>query len=439
MTTDLDERITRALTARADALTVTRPPFDDVLAGTRTVPAPGGGRRRTVLLAAAAVALVLGAAAVVATGATDDGRVDLRPADEATTTTTPVLGLAYVPEGLPAEPREVTSPDGRATVLTYGSGDRVLEVAVVEATRSAELEDALDERSTAAIVAAYAAGGSVPAASDVPATPVGDQVLGAPAALPGRTGSVLADVRVLDDPLLLVLDAFPARGQRVAVGLVAFRAGAEVRIAGRGLGLDEATAVLDGLGGPGLAPRDRPAEEPVTAAPLPEGTSFLRPALTALPSGWGLSTISDLGGDPAQGVASASSGYGPAGAPPVDPDVSFPPGPVLDVTLSRSRPLPQRQEVLDAGGDDALKEVFGMDDLGTWVSGAEERVIDVGGSRLVATTGTVDETTVASAGGTHEMTWVIGQLGPDLRIEVLAEGLTEDQLITAIRSLVLVR
>jgi hypothetical protein len=253
-----------------------------------------------------------------------------------------------------------------------------------------------------------------------------------PAALPERAGRVVADVRALDDPLLLVLDALPARGQRVEVGLVAFRAGAEVRIAGRGLALAEATAVLDGLDGPGLAPRDRPAEEPVTAAPQPEGTSFLRPALTALPSGWGLSTLSVD-----EGATSASSGYGPVGAPPIDPDVSFPPGPVLDVTLSRSRP--QRQELLDGGGDAALREVFGMDDLGIWASGADERVIEVGGARLVATTGTVDETTVASAGGTHEMTWVVGQLGPDLRIEVLAEGLTEDELVEAIGSLVLVR
>jgi len=446
MTTDLDTRITRALSARADALTVTRPPLDDVV----VAPGRSGGRRRTPLLVAAAVLVVLGVAvvAVAARPSGDDGVVDLRPTDDPTTTTTvPALGLSYLPADIPADPQELSSPDGRATVLTYGSGDRTLEVTILEATRSAELEDALDARATEAIVAAYAAGGSVPAAASIPSTPVAADLLGDPAALPDRPGIVMGDVQTGDDPLLIVIEAFPYHGQQIDVGLVAFRAGAEVRVAGHGIRLDEALAVLGGIDGPGLAPRTRPAEDPLTAAPLPAGTPFLRPVLTDIPEGWELTTVFGLGGGlggedvvvggPSEGAALSQSGYGPVGAKPA-PDAIFLPGPTLAIDLGPAEPLPEEQAALDAGDDAAIAEAFDVLDVGIWASGGERRVLHVDEVVLVLATGVVDQTTVQDLDRPHELTHAVAFIGPDLRLEINAEGVTDDQIVAALRSLVIV-
>ncbi len=433
MATDLDTRITRALGARADGITVTRPALDDVLAGAGAAPAPGGGRRRTPLLAAAALVVVLAVAAVaLATRTTDDGVVDVSPAQQPTTTTTVPLGLAYLPPGIGPDPTEATSPDGATTVLTYGSGDRAVEVTVAEATRSPELDAALDARDTRAIVEAYAAGGSVVVAGPPPPTPLADDVLGPPAGLAVRLDDVIAHAQSGDDPLLVVAVDPPVHSERIDVGVVAFRAGAEVRIAGRGLRTDEVLAVLAGVRGPGLEPRRRPAEESLTeAAPWPGGTSFVRTAVTDLPEGWVRAS--------AWPTEVSTTGYGPVGQEPMDADDLFAPAPNLTVTLARSTPLPQQQDVLDHGDDAALVELFDAHDLGIWASGGHSRVLHLDDARLLIATGVVDGTTVADLDTTHEITWIDGWLGPDLRIEVQAQGLTEDQLVAAIRSVVLIR
>lgn len=483
MTTDLDERITRSLTARADGIAVTRPPLDDVLAGTgagAAASAPGGGgRRRTAVLAAAAVvALLVASAAVALATRTDDGDVvDVRPADDPTTTApTPGLGLGHVPPGLPPEPQVATGLDG-TTVLTYGdpAGSPALEVAVVPGTRTPELEAALDARDTEAIVAAYAAGGSIPTDGDgpategsategsategpagtppgeeQPATPLGDAAIGEPAALAdeGRAHPVLAHSQPGDDPLLVVVDRSAAPGTALDLGLVAFRAGAEVRLAGRGIRLDDALGALRSLVGPGVDPRPRPEAPPLTAAPVPAGTSFQGPAVTDLPEGWALDGVWGIGGayggedvvvDGATvGADVASATYAPAGTPDGDPADPFQRGPLLTVSVSRSTPRPDELAALDSGDDEELFATIGLGSLRIWAGGSESRVLRIDELTAVATTGVVDGSTVDGA-DRHELTWVVGYVGAELRLEAQAEGLTDDELVAALRSLVLTR
>jgi hypothetical protein len=448
MTTDLDERITRALGARADGLTVTRPPLDDALAGPAAVRARPSGPRRA-LLAAAVVLVVLGiAAAVVATRPDDDGgRVDLSPAEGNTTTTTiPELALSYVPEDMAAEPHEATSPDGLATVLTYGSGDRTLEVTVARATRSSDLEEALDARDTDAVVAAYAAGGSVLAAAAVPATPVAAEVLGAPATTAVGRGPVMLHAQTGDDPLLVLVGRMPAHGEPIDVALVAFRAEAEVRLAGRGVALDEALAVLRGIGGGALAPRARPEADPITAAPLPEGTTFRRAAVTDLPEDWAMTTGTDVGasvatesvGGPPTGAQEASSSYGPPGERP-DPNAAFGPTRELFVNVGHDRPLPEEAAALASGDDAAIAEAFQLSTAIPWATGGDRRVVDVDGLVVVVAEGTIDPTTSQMTPGRRELLWANAFLGPDVTVQVGAVGMTEDQLVAAIRSIVLIR
>lgn len=462
MTTDLDERITRSLAARADGIAVTRPPLDDVLAGTRAgaaASAPGGGgrRRAAVLAAAAVVALLVASAAVALATRTDDGDVvDVRPADDPTTTApTPELGLGHVPPGLPSEPQVATGADG-TTVLTYGdpAGSPALEVAVVPGTRTPELEAALDARDTEVIVAAYAAGGSIPTTvgddPTAPATPLGDAAIGEPAGLAdeGRAHPVLAHSQPGDDPLLVVVDRSAPPGTALDLGLVAFRAGAEVRLAGRGIRLDDALGALRSLVGPGVDPRPRPEAPPLTAAPLPAGTSFQGPAVTDLPEGWALDGVWGIGGayggedvvvdGAAVGADVASATYAPAGTPDGDPADPFQRGPLLTVSVSRSTPRPDELAALDSGDDEELFATIGLGSLRIWAGGSESRVLRIDELTAVATTGVVDGSTVDGA-DRHELTWVVGYVGAELRLEAQAEGLTDDELVAALRSLVLTR
>ncbi|HEX7133884.1 MAG TPA: hypothetical protein VF228_15010 [Iamia sp.] len=429
MTTDLDERITRVLTARADALTVTRPPLPDAAA---RVPIRS---RRPLLVAAAVLVVALGAAAVAATRSDEGGTVDVRPAEEATTTTTapaevPVVDPSYLPEGFSADPTTIVAPDRQASVTTFVAGNRAIEVALVRTTRTPDLETALDARRTVDIVAAYAAGGSVPTGTGLPATPLADDVLGAVTALPQRPFPVQAHAQPGDDPYLLGLTATPGPGQPTDLSAVAFRADVEVRLTVRGVRLDEALAVLRGLDGPGLAPRARPDAAPLTAAPVPAGTDVAQVGLTSLPEGWAMDGVFT-------DAAAAMVTFAPAGGA-VDPEAVFEAPPTLTVTLERNEPLPEEADALASGDDVAIAEAFSRSTAMPWATGGERRVLRVGEVVVVLATGTVDGSTVADLATTHEITWANAFLGPDLALEINAQGLDDAALTDVIRGLVVI-